>query len=235
MNKGKGIKAPDEVEAIVKGLRNLLATADDEGRKWGSAKFGVYVFYDYDGEPIYVGQTTEQLSGRIGRHLTGSRSDSVAKFVLDPFEVADVEVFPAWQFEGRRTRDKEAKTWVDSAEYTLYLKAREGSRFGAVLNEKPVKEAPLVDLPPSLRGRIIPGDVYGRRKHPDIRIARRAYTIANLARIISERKLREPSGLRDTLLVQAQRLEHLVSQRAAEVEAAYPGKAKQTEPDTEDD
>ena len=28
---------------------------------------GVYAFYDFDGEPIYVGQTTEDFATRIGR------------------------------------------------------------------------------------------------------------------------------------------------------------------------
>ena len=37
---------------------------------------GVYAFYDFDGEPIYVGQTTEDFGTRIGRHLRGQRSDA---------------------------------------------------------------------------------------------------------------------------------------------------------------
>ncbi len=36
----------------------------------GNFKFGVYAFFDYDLEPIYVGQTKEKLSTRIRRHLT---------------------------------------------------------------------------------------------------------------------------------------------------------------------
>ena len=51
---------------------------------------GVYAFYDYDKEPIYVGQTWETFGDRIGRHLTGQRSDVVANRLLDPFEVSDV-------------------------------------------------------------------------------------------------------------------------------------------------
>ncbi|MBF0944056.1 MAG: GIY-YIG nuclease family protein, partial [Actinomyces sp.] len=56
---------------------------------------GVYAFYDFDGEPIYVGQTTEDFGTRIGRHLRGQRSDTLAYRILDPFEVAEVEFFPA--------------------------------------------------------------------------------------------------------------------------------------------
>jgi hypothetical protein len=49
------------------------------------------------------------------------------------------------------------------------------------------------------------------RSHPDIRIARRATTIAALARIISER-LVQP-GLRLTIDTQAKRLQHVVARR----------------------
>ena len=36
---------------------------------------------------------------------------------------------------------------------------------------------------------IIPEELYEQRKHPDVRIARRATTIAALARVISEREV----------------------------------------------
>ena len=55
---------------------------------------GVYAFFDYDGEPIYVGQTNEMLRTRIRRHLTNQRTDDVAMSVLDPFEVLEIEVWP---------------------------------------------------------------------------------------------------------------------------------------------
>ena len=49
------------------------------------------------------------------------------------------------------------------------------------------------------------------RKHPDVRIARRASTIASLAKVISERDV--SPGLRRTLVTQARRLGHLARQR----------------------
>ncbi len=52
------------------------------------------------------------------------------------------------------------------------------------------------------------------RKHPDNRIARRASTIASLAKVISERDV--SPGLRRTLHTQARRLERLASTRFAE-------------------
>ena len=68
-----------------------------------------------------------------------------------------------------------------------------------------------IELPKSYSKRIIPDSIYPHRKHPDIRIARRASTIASLARVISERKVSK--GLRTTLLTQARRLELLAKER----------------------
>jgi hypothetical protein len=78
----------------------------------------------------------------------------------------------------------------------------------------------MVVLPQSYRGRIIPDDLYVARKHPDVRIARRAATIANLARVISERDVSK--GLRRTLLTQARRLEKLAADRLKEVSGEIP-------------
>jgi hypothetical protein len=58
-------------------------------------------------------------------------------------------------------------------------------------------------------------EIFAARSHPDIRIARRAQTIANLARVISEREV--SGGLRITLLTQARRLELLANQRLREL------------------
>jgi hypothetical protein len=94
------------------------------------------------------------------------------------------------------------------------------SQLKAVLNEKDIAAVPLVDLPESFRGRIIPDSLYQNRKHPDVRIARRANTIASLARVISERDVSK--GLRRTLLTQARRLEQLARQRLDEIEEVIP-------------
>src|ERR1700722_8258890 len=102
-------------------------------------------------------------------------------------------------------------------EYSLFVKVIEESSFKAVLNEKPPAKTNLITLPPPYCGKIIPPDIFPQRKHPDIRIARRASTIAALARVISERKVAK--GLRATLQTQARRLERLASQRLAEFAA----------------
>ena len=196
------------MDAIRKEIRSFLQTKDESGRSIGNSQFGIYAFYDYDGEPIYVGKTYEGLSSRIGRHLTNQRTDAVAMNVLDPFEVAEIRV---WPLDFSQLTVKKGKELLSNAEYTVYQKLLKESRLSAVLNEKPPPKTGLFKLPKDYRGRIIPEAIYPQRKHPDIRIARRANTIASLARVISERKV--SFGLRKTLLTQARRLENLAAQR----------------------
>jgi hypothetical protein len=203
------VGVPEDVALIRKEIRAALKSTCDDNRKVGDSKFGVYAFYDYDGEPIYVGQTREQLRVRILRHLTNQRTDAVAMNVLDPFEVAEIEMWPFWELDGE---DQETiASRLNSAEYTVFQNVLAKSKLGAVLNEKDIIPSKKTKLPKSIRKRIIPDSIYESRKHPDIRIARRASTIANLAKVISERDV--SPGLRRTLRTQAMRLERLASQR----------------------
>ncbi len=91
----------DEVKEFRQQLELALNQTDGNfpKRVWSSARWGVYAFYDYDGEPIYVGQSNEQVRVRIRRHLTNQRTDAVAMRILDVFEVAEIEMWPLWQFE----------------------------------------------------------------------------------------------------------------------------------------
>lgn len=177
----------------------------------------VYVFYDYFGEPIYVGQSEESLGARIGRHLTNQRTDAVAMRVLDPQEVAEIEVWP-FDFSGKTA--EEATRTLARAEYTVYKKAYNESKLKAVLNEKDIPVTKEITLPHSYRGRIVPDPTYTHRKHPDIRIARRAAQAAELAKIVTERKVSK--GLRRTLYQQTRRLESLSKQRLDEVSGEVP-------------
>ncbi len=199
---------PRDVASIRAEIKAFFESRDDEGRKIGRRKWGVYAFYDYDGEPIYIGQTYEGLGSRIGRHLTNQRTDAVAMNVLDPFEVAEIRV---WPLDLSNLSEEEHGEYLDRAEYTLFQKVIAESKLGAVLNEKPPRPVPPIELPKCYAHRIIPADIFPHRKHPDIRIARRANTIASLARVISERKVSR--GLRQTLLTQAKRLERLAAER----------------------
>ena len=206
---------PEDVKAIRAEIKRFFSIEDSSGKRVGSHKHGVYAFFDYDGEPIYVGQTKEKVSGRIGRHLTNQRTDAVAMNVLDPFEVAEIEVWPLDDAIGA-IPESELQTYLDRAEYTVFQEVLRNSALGAVLNEKEIAPCEEVALPPSVRKRIIPDAIYRQRKHPDVRIARRASTIANLARVISERSASR--GLRRTLLTQAKRLERLATERLSELE-----------------
>lgn len=201
----------------VQEFRGLLDAAlddlDSAGRVVGNATFGVYAFYDFDGEPIYVGQTNEKLRVRVRRHLTNQRTDAVAMRVLDIFEVAEVEMWPLWDLES--TSKTEARAHLDQIEYSAYVRAIEGSRFRAILNEKIPPVGEVVALPPSHRFPLVHDDPHDERRHPDVRIARRAETIARLAAVARERG-EVSDGLRRVLVIQAVRLTYLAAARYAE-------------------
>lgn len=199
-------------------LNEALDQLDEEGRKVGNAKCGVYAFYDYDGEPIYVGQTNERLRQRIKRHLTNQRTDAVAMRVLDVFEVAELQMWPLWEFESA-PKSEQAKSTLNALEHSVYMQALKQSRFGAILNEKLPPASPTIELPRSYRASL-KGEVgLEERTHPDVRIARRAETISRLAAVAYERG-EISDGLRRVLVVQAVRLTYLSAVRYAEATGA---------------
>jgi len=210
---------PFETEDLRKNLTEFLDAGFSDpvtGRivKVGNFKWGVYAFFDYDGEPIYIGQTNELLRTRIRRHLTNQRTDAVAMSVLDPFEVYEIEVWPLPQFQKTTSKEDKAaaKAHLDALESLIYQKALKESKFSAVLNEKdPPASSLKIKPPPSFRRCIVSNEVYELRSHPDYRIARRALIIARLAQVISERKVQ--GGLRRVLLTQAKRLQWLAERR----------------------
>ena len=207
----------DDVQSFRVKLKAVLDEVDEQGRVWASSKWGVYAFYDYDSEPIYVGQTNEQLRVRVQRHLTNQRTDAVAMRILDVFEVAEIEIWPLWDLADSPAKDPAARATLDAAEYTAYLSAIERSRFKAILNEKIPPVSERVSLPASLRRSLVDDQTRRERGHPDIRIARRAETIARLAAVARERG-EVSEGLRRVLVVQAARLAYLSAERLAFVE-----------------
>jgi hypothetical protein len=194
---------------------------DEQGRQWADARWGCYAFYDYDGEPIYVGQTNERLRVRVRRHLTNQRTDAVAMRILDVFEVAEVELWPLWDFElvtsVTSPEGRMAQRHLDAVEYSAYLKAISESRFKAILNEKIPSVSPQVRLPPSRRFSLVSEATRQERGHPDVRIARRAETISRLAAVAHERG-EVSDGLRRVLVIQAVRLAYLAAVRLSYVE-----------------
>lgn len=216
---------------IVQEFRTLFDEAkkskDDQGRRVTGAKWGVYAFYDYDGEPIYVGQTKESLATRLNRHLTNQRTDAVAMRILDVFEVAELEVWPLWELQDTPSQRDDpaafdaAQTLLDKHEYSAYLQAIANSKFGAILNEKIPPVSKPIDLPESYRFTLISDETRAERGHPDVRIARRAETISRLAAVAYERG-EVSAGLRRVLVIQAVRLAYKAAERFkfAEGEAA---------------
>ena len=206
-----------ETEDLHKNLKKLFELEFYDGvtgitLNIGNFKWGVYAFFDYDGEPIYVGQTNEKLRTRIRRHLTNQRTDAVAMSVLDPFEVYEIEVWPLPQFENAKSSDNHAKDHLNALEFAVHEKLIRQSHFNAVLNEKnPPRPKVPVSIPNSLRRKVVSDEVYNIRSHPDFRIARRALTVARLAQVISERKVKP--DLRRVLLTQAKRLQWLTERR----------------------
>lgn len=207
---------PFETDDLRRNLASFLDTPFGD-ENIGDYRWGVYAFFDYDGEPIYVGQTNEQVRVRIRRHLTNQRTDAVAMSVLDPFEVFRIIVWPLPEFQEitreHKEKFKEAKAHLNALERLIFDNAVAASKFGAILNEK---DAPLTNLaikePPKCEGTLVSEAVYAIRSHVDFRISRRALIISRLAQVISERELKT-GGLRRVLLVQSQRLESLARRR----------------------
>jgi len=210
---------PFETEELRKGLAAFLDKkievdlgTTQKSVRLGSIKWGVYAFYDYDDEPIYVGQTKEKLGTRIRRHLTNQRTDAVAMNVLDPFEVHSIRVWPLPEYEATNGKDDKAVEHLNALEYCVFQDLLDKSKFKAVLNEKdpPLPKA-KVPFPTSYADKVVSDAVSKLRDHPDLRIARRASILAKLAQVISERKVQR--GLRRTLLAQAKRLQFLAQSR----------------------
>jgi hypothetical protein len=206
---------PFETRELREQLAKFLSTEFPEGsnRQIGNYRWGVYAFYDYDLEPIYVGQTNEMLRTRIRRHLTNQRTDAVAMSVLDPFEVLEIEAWPLPQFQTVEPMSKgAAREHLNALERAVCRQAIDRSFFKAVLNEKDPPPGKIEVQPPqSLRGRIVSERVFDLRSHIDFRIARRALVISRLAQVIAERRVH--GGLRRVLLTQARRLQWLAERR----------------------
>ncbi|MFF0909729.1 GIY-YIG nuclease family protein [Microbacterium enclense] len=198
------------VQAFRELLSEALASTDSASGKQLGSCIGVYAFYDYDGEPIYVGQTAENFRTRIGRHLTGQRSDTLAYRILDPFEVAEMQLWPAEYLRG----DPQKVAKLNALEYSVYINAIDDSKYHAILNEKIPPRSARVELGRSFRFPLFPEDMRDEREHPDVRIARRAETLARVAAVAHERG-EVSSGLRRVIVIQAVRLADLAAARLA--------------------
>ncbi len=209
-----------DVRAQIRMLEEFLDNArDDIGTRPCDARCGIYAYYDFDGAPIYVGQTREQLRVRIRRHLTNKRTDAVAMKVLDPMEVAEIEVWPFWDLEDASTSTQKAT--LNAAEYSVFTMLNDTrGAISNLLNEVMPPITAITDLPQPYRAALVPPESRERLYHPDERIARRAATIAALAQIIKERDV--SLGLRHTFITQAGRLLRLSERRMNEIVGDTP-------------
>jgi hypothetical protein len=224
---------PFETADLRKNLAEFLDKPYTDGKPIGNFRWGVYAFFDYDNEPIYVGQTNEMVRTRIRRHLTNQRTDAVAMSVLDPFEVFTIKVWPLPEYQDVKkggAKFKEAKKHLNALERMVHDKAIADSEFHAILNEKDPEPTDLkITLPPVFEGTIVSEGVRAIRAHTDFRISRRALIISRLAQVISERQVQV--GLRRVMLTQARRLEWLARRRyeALGGDKAVPVKAADEE------
>ncbi|MFB9235029.1 GIY-YIG nuclease family protein [Plantactinospora siamensis] len=202
---------PPDAQLIREAISALMRSPDPQrpGQAIGQSKAGIYAFFDYDKEPVYVGQTAEGFAIRLGRHLMSGRSDAVARYILDPFEIREVALWSLPHIGDMPFRERRAA--LDPYEYTVFERLVNRSAFHALLNERTVPPSMIVDLPDPLVGVIVPDEVFPDRNHPDVRIARRVQTMSQLAKFISERKV--SLGLRRTLATQALRLEEITRRR----------------------
>lgn len=213
-NKLNTREPPLDTAKLRESLKKFLDQKIPGRGRLGSCKHGLYAFFDYDDEPIYVGQTVEQLGTRVRRHLTNQRTDAVAMGVLDPFEVRTIKAWPLWPDSFTRRNNGSIRQQLDNLDAELFEKLLAESRFHALLNEKPApaRRGQSIALPKCYSADLVEDDVAAIREHPDIRVARRAAAIAKLAQIISERKVSKQ--LRGVLVAQAKRLTWLAEQRA---------------------
>ena len=137
-----------------------------------------YAFFDYDGEPIYVGQTNEMVRTRIRRHLTNQRTDAVAMSGLDQFEVFTIKVWPLPEYQDvSKKKDpngwKAAKQHLNALERAVHDKAIADSTFNAILNEKdPVAPLGVFFSAPDLAEKVYRA-MHNRRATSRRRVAKR--------------------------------------------------------------
>jgi hypothetical protein len=156
--------------------------------------------------------------------------------VLDPFEVFEIELWALPQYQNVRKSNtrkwQPAKEHLEALEYSVFAFLIDQSQFNVILNEKNPPLKSRIDLPPSVRKRIVSNAVFELRRHPDSRLARRALIISRLAQVISEREVKH--GLRRVLVAQAKRLAWLAERRFESLGGAALVETE-SEPETTDE
>ncbi len=123
-----------------------------------------------------------------------------------------MELYPVQHL--RQEPAKVRRALVDAIEYSAYVRAIQKSKYKAILNEKIPPVSAIVALPAAYRFDLIPENMREDREHPDVRIARRAETLARVAAVAHERG-EVSAGLRRVIVIQAVRLADLAAARLA--------------------
>ncbi|MEV1069772.1 hypothetical protein [Streptomyces sp. NPDC050263] len=189
-------------------LNELLTSTDSEGRRWGDAKWGCYALYDHDGEPLWLGAARETIRIRLRRILVSQRSDATALGLLDVSDIAEIEVWPLWQYQ--LDRHGSAAHHLSRLESTLYTKLTAETRFHALLSENVAQTEP-VSLPESHRGAIVDHGTRPRWAGSEARVARLAHVVSRLAERLDETGALPSHPSRRALSLHASRLQSLAA------------------------
>jgi hypothetical protein len=128
---------------------------------------GVYVLCDLDQVPLYVGQSTDGIRKRVGRHLTSARSDIIANRQLDVWEVAYVWTYP---------KDKKK---IKALEALLYHHFNPKSQL--INGSVPPKPANASKAPePAQKVQIMSNENIAARRDPTQRLPRQATHYAEI-------------------------------------------------------
>jgi len=121
---------------------------------------GIYALCDLDEVPIYVGQSTDEISARVRRHLTSARSDVIANRQIDVWEIAYVWAWPVADH-----------LQMDLLEQHLFSTFNAASPLvnGRVLADPGALQ---FAVPAKVRVQVMPGDLIAARRDPTLRFPR---------------------------------------------------------------
>jgi hypothetical protein len=129
---------------------------------------GVYILCDLDGEPLYVGQSTDGIRQRVARHLTSARSDIIANRQLDVWEVAYVWTYPV-----------KTKNQISALEALLYHHFNPKSQL--INGTVPPKPDDVSKVPePAQKVQIMSKENIAARRDPTQRLPRQANHYAEI-------------------------------------------------------
>lgn len=133
-----------------------------------STAVGVYVLCDLDQVPIYVGQSTDSIRGRVSRHLMSARSDIIANRQLDVWEVAYVWTYPV-----------QKKDEIGQLEALLYHHFNPKSQLiNGTVPSKPIGRHKIPE--PTQRIQVMSDAEIAARKEPVQRLPRQANHYASI-------------------------------------------------------